>query len=228
MHEFALGGVLGAVAGGDVRDFVGHNAGEFRLFLGAENQAAIDVEKAARESESVDFVGVDDLDGKGHAGIGVADEILADAIDVFGDDGVVNELGGTLDFLGKPLPQGDFALEGVEVHALADVAVANGFDVFLGILGLDSVLLLDGLGGRRLLCLRLRGRLLLGGILRGIFRRILALRKGEGRSGCQGTYQDQLEGLPQNRLHIVYLRLPTSIHLETAGQAPTVLHSLRC
>src|SRR4029077_4719346 len=59
-------------------------------------------------------------------------------------------------------------------------------------------------------------------------RGILALGKGEGRRGCQHAYKDELEGLPQNRLHIVYLRLPTSIHLETAGQAPAMLHSLRC
>jgi hypothetical protein len=132
------------VARGDVRDFVGHDAGEFGLFLGAEDQAAVDVEKASGEGEGVDFVGVDDLDGEGHAGVGVADEVLADTVDVFGDDGVIDELGGPLDFLGELLAEADFAFQGVQVYTLANAAVADGFDVFLGILGLDGFLLRDG------------------------------------------------------------------------------------
>jgi hypothetical protein len=80
------------VARGDVRNFVGHDAGEFGLFLGAKDQAAVNIEKAAGEGEGVDFVRVNDLDGEGHARIGVADKVLADAVDVFGDDGIVNHL----------------------------------------------------------------------------------------------------------------------------------------
>ncbi len=130
-----------------MRDFVGHDAGEFGLFLGAEDQAAVDVEEAAGEGEGVDLVGVDHLDGEGHAGVGVADEVLADTVDVFGDDGVINELGGLLDFLGELLAEANFAFEGVQVDPFANAAVADGFDVFLGILGLDRLLLRDGLEG---------------------------------------------------------------------------------
>ncbi len=80
------------MAGGDVGDFVGHNAGELGFFLGAQDQAAIDIEKPAGKSEGVDFVGIDDFDCKGNTGVGITDEILADAVDVFGDDGVVDQL----------------------------------------------------------------------------------------------------------------------------------------
>jgi hypothetical protein len=128
-----------------VGGLVGHDAGEFGLFLGAKDQAAVDIEKAAGEGEGVDFVGVDDLDGEGHAGIGIADEVLAHAIDVFSDDGIVNHLGRAFDFLSELLAEGDFAFEGEEVDTFADVAIADGFDVFLGILGVHGILLLDRL-----------------------------------------------------------------------------------
>jgi hypothetical protein len=43
------------------------------------------------------------------------------------------------------LAEGDFAFEGEEVDTFADVAIADGFDVFLGILGVHGILLLDRL-----------------------------------------------------------------------------------
>ena len=76
---------------GDVRNFVSHNAGELGLFGGAKDQAAINIEKSAGKSEGVDLIGVDDFDGEGNTGVGIADEILADAVDVFDDDGVIDE-----------------------------------------------------------------------------------------------------------------------------------------
>ena len=120
---------------------MGHDAGKLGFFLGAEDQAAIDVEEAAGKSESVHFIGVDHLDREGYFCVGVANKVLADAIDVFGDDGVVNHFGGALDFLGEMLAEGDFAFEGIEIDALAEVAIADVVDVFLGILGIDGVLL---------------------------------------------------------------------------------------
>ncbi len=183
LDDVALSGLLGAVARGDVGDFVGHDAGEFRLFIGAKNQAAVDVEKSARKREGVDFVGVNDLDGEGNFCVGIAHEILADAIDVFGDDGVVDKFGGAFDFLGELLAETDFVFDGVEINTLTDAAVANGLDVFLGILGGDGVRrsdgsLLTGLGlglvrrwgsglllGRRVDVRLLAGRRLAGGIL---------------------------------------------------------------
>ncbi len=139
-------------------NLVSHDARELRLFLSAEDQAAVHIKKAAGQRESVDFVGIDDFDGEGNARIGIAHQVLANAIDVFRNDGVVNELGGALNFLSQLLAEGDFAFERKKVNALANVTVTDGFDVFLGVLGSDGVLLRDRLGASRLLRLLLGGR----------------------------------------------------------------------
>jgi hypothetical protein len=80
---------------------------------------------------------------------------LAYAVHVLGDDRVIDELGGALNLLGKGLAEGDFVFERIEIDALADIAVADGLNIFLGILGMDGILL-----GNRLILgsLRLRGR----------------------------------------------------------------------
>src|SRR5260370_723559 len=86
-------------------------------------------------------------------------------IDVFRNDGVVNELRGALNFLIQLLAEGDFAFERKKVNALANVTVTDGFDVFLGVLGSDGVLLRDRLGASRPLRLLLGGRRCLWRIL---------------------------------------------------------------
>ncbi len=179
LHQLALGGVLGAVARGDVRNFVGHHAGEFGFFLRAEDQAAVDIEKSTRQCEGVDFVGIDHFDGEGHARIGIAHQVLPHAVHVFGDHRVIDQLGGALDFLRESLAEGDFVLQRIQIDAFADAAIANGFHVFLGVFGIDGILLLDRLllPGLGLLGCRLR----FGGI-RG---RRRALRKG--RTGGQAS-----------------------------------------
>jgi len=79
--SFALGGVLGAVAGGDVRISWAITPASSDSSWARRIRAAIDVEEAAGQSERVDFIGIDDLDGEGNARVGVAHEILADAIE---------------------------------------------------------------------------------------------------------------------------------------------------
>jgi len=97
-----------AVACGDVRNFVSHDAGEFGFFRSAKNEPAIDVEKASGRANGVHFIGVDDLNGEGDAGVGIADKILTDAIDLLDHDWIiVNQFGGALDFLGIVLADGD-------------------------------------------------------------------------------------------------------------------------
>src|SRR6266550_132624 len=100
LHQFALGGVFRAVTGGHVGNLVGHNAGKLRLFHSVQDQAAVHVEEAAGQCEGVDFVGIDHLDGEGNSRIGIANQVLTNAVDVFGDHWIVNEFRGALDFLG--------------------------------------------------------------------------------------------------------------------------------
>src|SRR5580704_7594440 len=48
-----------------MRDFVPHHTRQFGLFVGAQNQAAVHIEKAAGQSKRVNFIRVDHLDGEG-------------------------------------------------------------------------------------------------------------------------------------------------------------------
>src|SRR5260370_33165531 len=158
LHQFTLSGVLGAVPRAHMSNLVGHDSRKLGLFVCAQNQATVHIEEAAGQREGVDFVRIDYLYGEGNPRIGIADEVLADAINIFGDDRVVDQLGRALDFLGRLLAKGDFPLQRVEVNALSDAAAADGFDVFLGIPGSYRVLLLDRLGAALLLRLLLRRR----------------------------------------------------------------------
>ena len=125
------GSPAGAVARRDVRDLVRHDAGQFGFVLGLQDQAGVHEEEAARQRERVHFFGVEHLDGEGHLGVGVAHQVLADAVDVLGDDRIVDDLGLALDFLRQLLAEGDFFLERVEVDALADIAIADFVGIFL-------------------------------------------------------------------------------------------------
>ena len=130
VDDLPLGGLPGAVARGHVGDFVRHHAGQFGFGLGLQDQAGVHEEEAARQREGVHFLGIQHLDGEGNLGVGVADQVLPDAVDVLGDDRVVDDLGLALHFLRQLLAESDLLLQGVEIDALADVAIAD----FLGIL----------------------------------------------------------------------------------------------
>ena len=62
--HLAARGLLGAVAGGDVRDLVRHHARQFRFVVGFQDQPGVDEEEAAGKREGVHFFGVDHLDGE--------------------------------------------------------------------------------------------------------------------------------------------------------------------
>ena len=110
---------------------VRHDAGQFGLFVGGEDEAGVDVEEAAGQGHGVDLVGVDDLDGEGNLAVGVLDDVLADAVDVFDDDRVGDQVGGLLDLHRVLLADADLRVDRVPVaHAAsADVAGAYGVDV---------------------------------------------------------------------------------------------------
>src|SRR4051812_27360394 len=81
------------MARGDVRNLVRHNARQLRLVIRGENQALINIEKPARKRKSVDLVRINHLDGEGDARVRVQNYVLAYAVDVLRDEGVVYELG---------------------------------------------------------------------------------------------------------------------------------------
>ena len=120
---------------------MGHDSGEFRFIVRREDQTAVDVEKAARKSERVDFVRIDDLDRKWNLRIGIADDVLGNTVDVLIDGGIVEQPLLLLDLPGKVPAQSDFPVERNEIDAaLIDIARADVFDI--GVLRLLLRLLL--------------------------------------------------------------------------------------
>ena len=84
LRDLAARGLPRAVPRRHVRDFMRHHAGQFRFVVRLQNQPGIHEEESARQRERVHFFGVDHFDRERHLGVGIAHQVLADAIDVFG------------------------------------------------------------------------------------------------------------------------------------------------
>src|SRR5205823_11403817 len=70
------------MAGTYVGNFMGHDAGQLGFVVGGENGPCIDVEEASRKRKGIDLVVVDHLNCERDLGVRMADQVLADAIDV--------------------------------------------------------------------------------------------------------------------------------------------------
>ena len=79
MRNFAACRLARAVARCNVRNFVRHHTGQFRLVISFQNEACLHEEKSAGKREGVHGWIFNHLDGKRHFGVGVARQILADA-----------------------------------------------------------------------------------------------------------------------------------------------------
>ena len=121
---------------------MGHDAGQLGFLVGIENEPGIHIEETTRQGHGIDFVGIDDLDGEGHLAIGVLHDVLSDAVDVFGDHRIGDEVGALFDLGGVHLAHLDLGIGGVPVShsASADVAIAHGIHV-IDAAGLDVDLL---------------------------------------------------------------------------------------
>jgi hypothetical protein len=62
--------------GRNVRDFVGHHAGQLSFVIRGENQTRVHIQETSRLSECVDLLGINYLDSEGHFGVGVANQVL--------------------------------------------------------------------------------------------------------------------------------------------------------
>ena len=127
-----------------VRNLVRHHPGKFRFLVCRHNQSRVDIEEAAWEREGIQFVRVNHLNGERHLGIGVAHQILPNAIDILRHHRILNQLDAGLHLLGILLAHADFALNGVPVaHAApADLAVTDGVHVILAAVVLDLTVVL--------------------------------------------------------------------------------------
>ena len=116
---------------GHVADFVRHGAGQLSFGFGHPDQPGIDENIAARQREGIDGVVLDDLEADWDLGVGVARQVLAEAIDVLANDGIVYHLGLPLDFDGQLLTHSHLFVDRVEIHALAHIAIADLVGILL-------------------------------------------------------------------------------------------------
>ena len=129
----AAGLLARPVARAHVRDLVRHHASHFRFVIGGEDQAGIYVEESAGKGEGVDGIIVNNFDSERHLGVGVAHQVLADAVHVLGDYRILHQLHACLNLLGILLADGDLFLYRIPIAqaAAADVAIADGVNVVL-------------------------------------------------------------------------------------------------
>ena len=92
-----------------------HDSGKFRFVVRFEYQAFVHIEIAARKGEGIDLVGIDNLDVERDLGVGVFDDILADAVDVFAYNGVFHKARRLLEFGCDLGAQFYFLLQGYEI-----------------------------------------------------------------------------------------------------------------
>ncbi len=87
-----------------------HHTGELCFVIGCEYQAFIHKEETTRQCERVYFIAVDDLDRKRDLCIRMEDNVLADSVDVFGDQRIFDQLGLLLDLESELASQCNFLL----------------------------------------------------------------------------------------------------------------------
>src|SRR5262249_35082609 len=130
VHQLTSGLLLCAMPRCDMGDLVRHDTGEFSLVISGQNQTTVDVEKTARQSEGIDFIGLDDLDCKRNSSVRVANNILTYPVYIFIDDGIFQEPLFLLNLLRKITAQCYFLIDGDKVDtAFVDIAGSNVFDV---------------------------------------------------------------------------------------------------
>src|ERR1017187_10135556 len=105
VDDLGFGGLFGHVARRHMRDLVGPRRRQFVLFVGDLDERRVDEDITAGQREGVRRIALDHLKGERDLGIGAANQILADAVDVFGDQRVIHHLSLTGDFLRQLLAQ---------------------------------------------------------------------------------------------------------------------------
>jgi len=108
-----------------------HHSGQFRFVVGLQDQAGVNEEESARKSECVDFLGIENFDCERDFRVRIAYQVLADAVYVFRDDRIVDDLRGPLDFLGVLLTDRDFFLDRVPVNFARNGAIADRIRILL-------------------------------------------------------------------------------------------------
>src|SRR5262249_52737131 len=101
----------GHVTRGDVGDLVRHRPGQLGFALGCLDQSRVNKDESPRQGKRVQLLAFYDLEGEGDGRVGVADQILAQAVDVLADDRVVEQLALFANLLGQLAAHGDLFLD---------------------------------------------------------------------------------------------------------------------
>ena len=104
MPHVTLGSLPSGVTQRGMGDSARKYTCQFCLAFCLKDQALVDVLISTRQGESLNGIGIDYANRDGEACIGVLRNRLANAIDVFDDDQVVNQPRGALTSRAIPLP----------------------------------------------------------------------------------------------------------------------------
>ncbi len=109
-----------------------HHARQFGLLVRVQNQAAVDVEKSARQRKRIHHVRIDNLNCKRNLGVGIAHQVLTHAVHVLIHHRVVDEFRLLLDLGRKLLAQRNLMFQRIEIQPVPHVTISNRVDVGLG------------------------------------------------------------------------------------------------
>jgi len=111
MRNLATCRLACTVACGHMSNFVRHDAGQFSLVVGFQNESRVHEEETSRESEGVHFFRIQNFDREGDFGVGVPHQVLAYPVHIFRNNRVVNQLGLPLDLLRQLFANRNLLLE---------------------------------------------------------------------------------------------------------------------
>ena len=92
-------------------NLVGHHAGQFRFRLRGQEQPGVDKAETAGQRKGIDVIGINDLNRERDLGIGIANQVLTDAVDKLAHDRVHHDPGLLFYLLGQRFPEGNLLLQ---------------------------------------------------------------------------------------------------------------------
>jgi len=123
------------MTGGDVRNLVRHNTGQLRLVVSCQKQSLVDIKKSTRQSESIHFIRIYNLNRKWNLRIGMENNVLTNSIHVLSDKRIFNELRLSIDLSSSSSSLSHFLL-GRAAHlcdySSINIPLADHVGVFVG------------------------------------------------------------------------------------------------
>jgi len=117
---------------GDVGDFVRHHASNLGFAFGGQQQPAVDVKKPARQRKSIYILRLYDFYGERYLCVRIEGDILTDAIYIFGDYGVGDQFGLSVNLCGELPSEIGLLFQRVKIDAaFVNIPLADHQGIFL-------------------------------------------------------------------------------------------------